>query len=107
MSIRRKKPRATALLQRQIREVLMRLLPRMPEVHEQLDQLLENDVSLGMLTDVIGYTLDIDLEEKQSLLEETNVYNRAEMLLEHLSALANRPAGEKSEEKFPPLFSTN
>jgi Lon protease-like protein len=96
-----------SLLQRQIREALMLLLPRMPEVHEQLDQLLENDVSLGMLTDVLGYTLDIDPEVKQSLLEEANVYSRAEMLLEHLSTLTNRPAGEKSEEKFPPLFSTN
>jgi uncharacterized protein len=99
-------PRHSAL-QRQIREALAHLLPRMPEVHEQLDQLLENDVSLGMLTDVLGYTLDIDLHEKQALLEEINVYERAEMLLGHLESLKCQFAGEKIADKFPPLFSTN
>jgi uncharacterized protein len=99
-------PRHSAL-QRQIREGLLQLLPRLPEVHEQLDQLLENDVSLGMLTDVLGYTLDISLDEKQALLEEINVYDRAEMLLRHLTALVGNLAGEKAEDKFPPLFSAN
>jgi Lon protease-like protein len=99
-------PRHSAL-QRQIREALVQLLPRLPEVHEQLDQLLENDVSLGMLTDVLGYTLDIDLGDKQGLLEEINVYDRADMLLRHLTALTGNLAGEKTEDKFPPLFSAN
>ena len=99
-------PRHSAL-QRQIREALVQLLPRLPEVHEQLDQLLENDVSLGMLTDVLGYTLDIDLGDKQALLEEINVYDRADMLLRHLTALTGNLAGEKTEDKFPPLFSAN
>ncbi len=99
-------PRHSALL-RKIREGLLQLLPRLSEVHEQLDQLLENDVSLGMLTDVLGYTLDIDLNEKQALLEEINVYDRAELLLRHLTALLGNPIGEKANDKFPPLFSTN
>jgi uncharacterized protein len=94
-------------LQRRLREAVVQILPRLPEVHEQLDQLLENDVSLGMLTDVLGYTLDIDLGEKQTLLEEINVYDRAEMLLGHLSALADNFADERAEDKFPPLFSAN
>jgi Lon protease-like protein len=99
-------PRHSAL-QHQIREGLMRLLPRLPEVHEQLDQLLENDVSLGMLTDVLSYTLDINLDAKQALLEETNVYDRAEMILKHLAALTGTCGCEKEADKFPPLFSTN
>lgn len=99
-------PRHSAL-QHQIREGLIQLLPRLPEVHEQLDQLLENDVSLGMLTDVLSYTLDIDLCEKQALLEEVNVYNRAEILLKHLTTLTGNCTCEKAVEKFPPLFSSN
>jgi Lon protease-like protein len=96
-----------SMLQRRIRESLMQFLPRLPEVHEQLDQLLENDVSLGMLTDVLSYTLDIALDAKQVLLEELNVYHRAEMLLRHLQALACTQSGEKNEDRFPPHFSEN
>jgi uncharacterized protein len=96
-----------SILQRRIREALVRLLPRLTEIHEQLDQLLENDVSLGMLTDVIGYAIDIDLADKQAMLEETNVYHRAEMLMRHLSALVGDPGCEQLSEKFPPRFSPN
>jgi Lon protease-like protein len=94
-------------LQRQLRESLICLLPRMPEVREQLDQLLENEITLGMLTDVLGYTLGIDMEAKQSLLEETNVYNRAEILLKHLSSMKKGIADKSGEERFPPSFSAN
>jgi uncharacterized protein len=94
-------------LSREIRETLAHLLPQLPEAREQLDHLLENDVSLGMLTDVVGYMLDIGLEEKQALLAETDVYARAETLLEHLARAAGALAGEKLEGGFPPLFSAN
>jgi uncharacterized protein len=94
-------------LQHRICDVLLGLLPQMPDVHEQLDQLLKNDVSLGMLTDVIAYTLDIGLAEKQLLLEETNVYDRAEMLYRHLSSLTGNLAKATVEGKFPPFFSEN
>jgi uncharacterized protein len=96
-----------SILERKIRAALAEILPRMPEVHEQLDQLLENDIPLGMLTDVLGYTLDINLHEKQALLEETNVYERAEMLLGHLSTMTGASACEKIADRFPPLFSSN
>jgi Lon protease-like protein len=94
-------------LQRKIRESLIHLLPRLPEIHEQLDQLLENDVSLGVLTDVLGYTLHIEMNAKQSLLEEIDVYKRAEILLSHLAFLAGKDAEEKEECNFPPPFSEN
>jgi uncharacterized protein len=94
-------------LQRQIREKLVHLLPKLPEVHEQLDQLLENDVSLGMLTDVLAYTLDMGLCDKQALLEEVNVYDRAERLLRHLSTFTDDRCCAAADAKFPPHFSTN
>ena len=67
----------------------------LPEAQEQLDQLLGNDVPLGVLTDVISYMLDIDPTRKQSLLSEVDVYRRAELLLAepNLSqAVSGRPA---------------
>ena len=75
-------------LQRKLHDALLTVLPMLPEAQEQLDQLLGNDVPLGVLTDVISYMLDIDLARKQSLLTELDVYRRAELLLAHLSDAA-------------------
>jgi Lon protease-like protein len=95
-------------LRRQLREAVLSVLPALPEAEEQLDQVLGNDVPLGMLTDVIGYLLDIDLQRKQSLLAEVDVVRRAELLLCHLSdAAAELAAVHEPVLCFPPEFSTN
>ena len=86
---------------------LLRVLPMLPEAQEQLDQLLGSDVPLGVLTDVIGYMLDIDLARKQSLLAEMDVCRRAELLLAHLSEAAAESAAGRAAVCFPPEFSTN
>jgi Lon protease-like protein len=97
-----------ALLQQSLRDGLMRLLPTLPEATEQLDQLLDNDIPLGMLSDLIGYMLDIGLAEKQVLLAEPNVHRRAELLLRHLSvAAADLEPVASAALCFPPYFSTN
>jgi hypothetical protein len=73
-----------------------------------LDQLLGTDVSLGVLTDVISYMLDLDLPDKEALLAQTDVHHRAELLLEHLSvAVANQYPAPWGEVTFPPVFSAN
>ena len=94
-------------LQRKLHEALLRVLPLLPEAQEQLDQLLGSDVPLGVLTDVIGYMLDIGLARKQSLLTELNVYRRAELLLAHLSEAAAEQAASRAAICFPPEFSVN
>jgi ATP-dependent Lon protease len=86
-------------LQRKLLESFKRVLPRIPEAYEQLDELLGTQVPLGMLTDIVAYTLDIDLEFKERLLAETNVDRRAEWLLEHLDRMRKAV--------FPPEFSLN
>jgi len=94
-------------LQKQLREALQDL-PLLPEAQEQLDQLNESDVSLGMLTDIISYMLEIDLEKKQALLAEIDVYRRTELLLDYLrEAVDDLHAGKWSCGIFPPLFSAN
>ena len=50
-----------------------RILPKMPKAQEQLDQLLGGQIPLGMLTDIVAYTLDIELDFKERMLEETCV----------------------------------
>ena len=95
-------------LQRNFREALQRFLPGHPAAQEQLDQLLDDNVPLGTLTDVLGYMLDLDVAQKHLLLHEVDVYRRAELLLAHLSP---RTAGAIATPAlpcvFPPVFSTN
>jgi hypothetical protein len=86
----------------------LRILPFLPEAQEQLDQLIDTDVSLGMLTDIISYMLDIDLGKKQSLLTEIDVYRRTELLLKYLAAATEEIDDDNSgSNSFPPLFSAN
>jgi uncharacterized protein len=95
-------------LQEKFREVLTQILPAIPEAREQLDQLLGSDVSLGILTDIMGYLLDIGLERKQTLLAEVDVYRRANLLLADLSEAAAGLCASGAEALcFPPSFSPN
>ena len=86
-------------LQRRLLEAFKQMLPRVPEAYEQLDQLLGSQISLGMLTDIVSYTLDLGLDFKEQLLLETGVDRRAELLLERFARARNS--------MFPPEFSAN
>jgi uncharacterized protein len=101
-------PARRRALQQELREALLRVLQTLPEAGEQLDQLLAGDVPLGLLTDVVGYMLDIDVQRKLSLLAELNVYRRVQLLLCHLSeSVAELAANDVASLCFPPEFSAN
>jgi ATP-dependent Lon protease len=96
------------VLRKRLRDAFVRVLPLLPEAQEQIDQLLAADIPLGMLTDVIGFMLEIEVGRKETLLAEPDVHRRAEMLLEHIEAIAASPAGQDaSAADFPPRFSVN
>jgi Lon protease-like protein len=98
----------TAALHRQLRDAFLAALPELPQVHDQLEQLLSGDASLGTLTDVIGYMLDLDLRQKQALLSEVNVHRRAEQLLKFLRTDWAEVAADACQcAGFPPDFSVN
>jgi hypothetical protein len=78
-------------------------MPRIPAAYEQLDQLLGNQITLGMLADIVAYTIDLDFETKLKLLAEPDVFRRTLMLLE---AIASRPPVQAGR-RFPPDFSLN
>ena len=95
-------------LQKELRAAFVRLLPLIPDAHEQIDQLLSSDIPLGVLTDVISFMLKIGVQQKEALLREQNVYRRAKLLLEHLqSAGLGKENGRGTEREFPPRFSLN
>jgi ATP-dependent Lon protease len=94
--------------QRRLLELFKQSLPKLAETAEGLDQVLGKHIPLGMLTDIVAYTLELgkgkeNLDRKEKLLAESNVDRRVEMLFEYLSTAA------KGEEPsiFPPPFSDN
>jgi Lon protease-like protein len=97
-----------AALQRRLQEAFLRILPDLPQAQDQLDHLFTSEVSLAALTDIVGYMLDISLEQKMALLMELDVYRRAELLLEHLAVVAaDTSPGSAGLITYPPGFSSN
>jgi Lon protease-like protein len=96
-------PNAAAALQQRLLAAFKQAMPRIPNAYEQLDQLLGNQITLGMLADIVSYTIDLDLETKVRLLAECDVFRRTVMLLEAITA--RTPPG--SSRRFPPEFSAN
>jgi ATP-dependent Lon protease len=94
---------ARASRQRDLLNLFKQSLPKLAETSEGLDQLLGKHVPLGMLTDIVAYTLDLSVDRKEQLLAESNVDRRVEILFEYLSAAARGEA----DQRFPPPFSDN
>ena len=94
---------ASAILQQELLGAFKRAMPKIPNAYEQLDQLLGSQITLGMLSDIVAYTLDLDMEVKMRLLAECDVFRRTQLLLD---AIANRPAAVTTR-TFPPDFSQN
>ena len=89
--------------QQRLLELFQQTLPQMPEGGHQLESLLGKQIPLGMLTDIVAYTLDLPGTVKERLLSEPNVARRVNILFETLSqdrAGIGQPA-------FPPPFSDN
>ena len=74
-------------------------------VQQQFEQLLSSHVPLGVLTDIVAFTIKLDVQVKQQLLQQLNVDRRAELLLTQLEQ--TRPQRHDSLRCFPPEFSLN
>jgi len=96
-------PAAAAALQQELLAAFKRSMPKIPNAYEQLDQLLGSQITLGMLTDIVAYTIDLGLDVKMRLLAECDVFARTRLLLD---AIASRPAA-LARRTFPPEFSEN
>jgi ATP-dependent Lon protease len=94
-------------LHRKLIESFEKMLPRIKDSDELFNQLSVNSISLGALTDVIAYALDLNLETKQSLLAEANVDRRAVAMLAHLKGAMRQRRPLSLAAGFPPSFSSN
>ncbi len=92
-------------LQQELLDHFKQSLPQIPQVHEQYEQLLSAQIPLGTLTDLIGYSLDLPIPERERLLAEPNVDLRAAFLLDRLTLKHSVP--RSSPPTFPPDFSHN
>jgi Lon protease-like protein len=90
------------------RQELIRLFRRAyDQVHEldsDLADLLGKDISLGVLADILSYTLALPLPLKQCLLGEPSVDARVEKLCSTLRQSLGEARGGRN---FPPPFSAN
>ncbi len=96
-------------LQRRLLEAFRRLTPKFgAATQDQFEPVLSSEVSMGMLTDIVAYSLNLEIDVKQRLLEEADVDRRAESLLKTLADAASpNSLGQRSPERFPPDFSHN
>lgn len=108
-------PAASADQEEELRNTLMERVSawfhHQPAAQTQLKKLFKGSLTLGMLCDVLGFALPLQLELKQELLEMVDIEDRANMLL---TCLEENPPPESEEEtttrreqKFPPDFSAN
>ncbi|MEO8498286.1 MAG: LON peptidase substrate-binding domain-containing protein [Planctomycetota bacterium] len=94
-------------LQRELLRCFRRFTPESPAAHEQFESLMNNRLPLGVLTDIIGFTMKFEVDLKQRLLSETNVDQRAKMLVDELHRLEQSDAIADDDRPFPPAFSVN
>ena len=98
--------RRTALHRRLV-SAFERTLPTIPDADELFSHLSVDTISLGTLTDVIAYALDLNVWAKQELLSEPNVDCRAKLLLAHLKSMSGGCSKLSVAAGFPPAFSAN
>lgn len=81
-----------------------KFIPEEISSQKQLSEILDQQTQLGTLTDLISYSLPLELPVRQALLAELDVVQRTRLLLEQL----NQDGLVGSEQRpFPPEFSDN
>lgn len=95
-------------LQRQLLDMFRNFVPQTSLAQEQLEQLLAQQISLGMLTDIVSFTVGLPINTKQQLLGEWRVDRRAELLLKTLEKMHQPESNDgDAPRSFPPSFSVN
>ena len=96
------------VVQRRLLDCFKQFVPKTSLAQEQFEQLLAQQISLGMLTDIVAFTINLPLPLKQQLLNEWQVDRRAGLLLTQMEQLQGKTlAGSSAVKNFPPEFSAN
>lgn len=81
-----------------------RFVPQESSAQQHFDDILNKQSHLGTLTDLISYSLPLELAFRQVLLAEVDVVERTRLLLDHLNS---EELASTDERPFPPDFSLN
>lgn len=93
----------TPKLYAELAQAFRKHIPAEILAEQHLSDILDKESDLGVLTDLVSYSLPLELKFRQYLLAETDVLQRTHMLLDHLKG-----SGEPSaNQPFPPGFSEN
>ncbi len=87
-------------LQQRLLNCFQDYLPSDRVMRRHYDRLLSSQLPLGVLTDIVSFSLALPVELKQMLLGELDVDRRAQLLIQSLPAAVR-------EREFPPRFSDN
>jgi ATP-dependent Lon protease len=93
--------------QRRLLKELQGVLQVRRSIRQQLNEILKAPIDLGVLTDILGFSLPWEASFRQMLLEETDVDARAAWILDELPSLAPATACSQPRPGFPPAFSEN
>jgi ATP-dependent Lon protease len=94
-------------MQEKLLAAFRKQLPCACQLPEQLEEMLSQQLPLGLLTDLAAYALPLDTQVKCRLLGESQVSARARILLEQVDKLAAASGGTPKLQPFPPKFSEN
>ena len=84
------------------------LFPPPNKVHAHFDKLTKTSLNLGTLIDIVSYCLELEIETKQSLLEEVSLVARIDHLLKGIRKMAKAPHNVPlPSHRYPVHFSDN
>jgi Lon protease-like protein len=102
---------ATADPDNKIRSSLLQVIPGWCESHgpaaEIFPKVVQSNLPLGVVCDVLGFSLPLPVEVKQQILEELDGDGRARALLDYLETHPPPEILPPPGRMFPPDFSTN
>ena len=108
-------PQQRKLLRAALLDAFAAVIPASANAQQYLHELMASQMGLGPITDIIAYTLGLEVSAKLKLLAEVDVDQRAKTLIGLLreippgtaSGSVDTPQKRAGNNEFPPPFSIN
>src|SRR5262249_52756496 len=102
---------ATPVVDKKLRSQLLAVVPGWCQSHgpaaEGFPKVIQSNFPLGIVCDVLGFSLPLTVGLKQELLEELKAESRTRLLLSYLQKNSPPEVLPPPQHPFPPEFSVN